>query len=295
MLKFKKLKHNSLQLKKFYEQSKIEFCDISVGVKFLWRDEFKISYAIYNDTLILKETNKELKDAFYYPMGKDEAGALEEIINLTLKKGRDLTICYLDEERVELLKNRFSSAESYFDRDWSDYLYDAKSFKELIGRKYSGQRNHINKFKKLYPDYEYKRIEKADIKGIKKFLTKYNKAKSHGGLMEKAENRHLLEYLKNLDALNSIGAIIKVGGEVVALTAGERIKNTFIVHVEKALVKYSGVYPTIANLFINDVIDSDIDTINREEDCGDEGLRVSKTQYHPKEIKNKYILKIKAQ
>jgi hypothetical protein len=79
---------------------------------------------------------------------------------------------------------------------------------------------------------------------------------------------------------------------VVALTCGEKVKNTFIVHVEKALTKYSGVYPTMANLFIKDVINKGFSEINREEDCGDVGLRTSKLQYHPKEIRNKYFVKI---
>ncbi len=295
MLKFNNLEKNSLHLKKFYEQSKIEFCDISVGVKFLWRDEFKVKYAVYNDTLILKETNKELKDVYYYPMGKDVEGALEKIYAITLKAGKDLTFSYLDEQRLEYFKQKFPTLESFFNRDWSDYIYDANAFSTLTGKKYSGQRNHINKFKSLYPNFEFKKIEKADIKGIKTFLKEYKKGKSLSAYYEKAENKRIIEYVKNLDRLENEGVVIKIGGKVIALSCGEKIKNTFIVHVEKALTKYSGVYPTLANLFIKEVIKKGITEINREEDCGDIGLRTSKTQYHPKEIKNKYIVKIKAQ
>ncbi len=294
MLKFKNLKKNSLPLKKYYEQSKIEFCDISVGVKFLWRDDFKVKYAVYRDTLILKETNKDYKNAFYYPMGKDEIGALEKIFELTLKKGKDLTICYLDEERVSVLREKFPLLECYYDRDWSDYIYDAKEFCLLVGKKYSGQRNHINKFKSLYPNFEYKRIENADLNDIETFLKEYKASRNLTSWTEKAENKRLIEYVKNLKKLENEGIALKVGGKIVGITCGERIKNTFIVHVEKALTKYNGVYPTLANLFASEITREDVTEINREEDCGDLGLRVSKTQYHPKQIKNKYIVKIKA-
>ena len=294
MLKFKNLNKNSFALKKYYEQSKTEFCDISVGVKFLWRDNFKVKYAVYRDTLILKETNKDYKNAFYYPMGSDEYGALEKIYEETLYRGKDLTLCYLSEECAKEFKQKFPNAEIYFDRDWSDYLYDAKEFSELIGKKYSGQRNHINKFNKLYPNFEFRRIEKTDIGDIKTFLKAYGKGKPLSSWTERAEGKRLIEYLSCLEELGNIGVIIKIDGKVVALSCGERLKNTFIVHVEKALTEYSGIYPTLANLFIKMVTKEGITEINREEDCGDLGLRTSKMQYHPKEIRNKYIVKIKA-
>ena len=296
MLKFTKLKKNALPLKKYFEQTKTEFCDISVGVRFLWRDDFKVSFAIYNDTLILKESTKQYKNAYYYPMGADEEGALEKIFEQTIKQNKPLIFCCLTEEIKDKLLERFKGAEtsleSYFDRDWSDYIYDAKEFSEFLGKKYSGQRNHINKFKKTYPNFVYKRIEKADYKGIKHFLKEYNKGKDFRFWTERDEKKRLFEYVKNLETLENDGAILKVDGKVVALTCGEKIKNAFIVHVEKALTKYSGVYPTMANLFIKDVINKGFSEINREEDCGDVGLRTSKLQYHPKEIRNKYFVKI---
>ncbi len=84
MLKFKKLGDNLNEinaLRGYTDRSKVSFCDISVGVKYMWRDDFVIDYAIYNDTLIMRESCPDYKNAFYYPIGKDEQGALNEIEN----------------------------------------------------------------------------------------------------------------------------------------------------------------------------------------------------------------------
>ena len=55
MLEFKKLGKDVSKIKRYIERSPISFCDISLGVKFGWAEEFVVEYAVYNDTLILKE------------------------------------------------------------------------------------------------------------------------------------------------------------------------------------------------------------------------------------------------
>ena len=87
MPEFKRLDKDVLLIKKYFEESEIQFCDVSAGVKYMWRDDYAIEYAIVNDTLILKENNPFTKNCFYYPMGKDVVGAIE-IIEDYCKKNR---------------------------------------------------------------------------------------------------------------------------------------------------------------------------------------------------------------
>ena len=89
MLKFLRLGNNVGLLSEYMEQSEIEFCDYSVGAKYLWRDEFIIEYALFNDTLIMKETCKDYSTAFYYPIGKDVDGAFLEIEKYCKQFGRN--------------------------------------------------------------------------------------------------------------------------------------------------------------------------------------------------------------
>ena len=48
-------------------------------------------------------------------------------------------------------------------RRWREYLYEASDFRSYPGGRYSGQRNHVHKFEKLYPDHEFRTVEAEDI------------------------------------------------------------------------------------------------------------------------------------
>lgn len=292
MLKFKKLGDNLNEinaLRGYTDRSKVSFCDISVGVKYMWRDDFVIDYAIYNDTLIMRESCPDYKNAFYYPIGKDEQGALSEIENYCRTKNEDLMFCCLDEAVKAELSERYPFAKFSFDRNWSDYIYNAQDFKTYAGKKFSGQRNHVNKFKRTYPDYRFKILAETDIPRVEEFLKEYERETTVSMWSEKEEEKKVADYVEKSFVLGQLGGYIEVGGKIVALSVGEVVGDTLIVHVEKGLKEYAGVYPTMANEFAKTFAGAGVEFINREEDCGDPGLRVSKTQYHPVLIKNKYI------
>lgn len=291
---FNKLAKNVGVIKKYLPFIKDGFCDLSLGVKYIWREEFVCEYLELNETLILKEKTREYQNAFYFPIGKDVKSALDFIDDFTNENGITLTFCCLTKEQADFLEKRYKNVEIFYNRNWSDYFYDAQSFAFYVGKKYSGQRNHVNKFKSLYPNFIYKRIEKEDIPKIKSFILEYESGKTIDFWIEKEEQKQLLEYLHKLNELGQVGACIYVEDKIVGITIGEVVNETLIVHVEKALKDYKGVYPTLAQAFSKDVLESfSIKLINREEDCGDMGLRTSKAQYHPIDIKHKYFLTIK--
>ena len=151
----------------------------------------------------------------------------------------------------------------------------------------------MNKFKKLYPDYKVKIIEERDFVRIKEFLDEFNAKTEFLRWSEAVEQKLVFNLVENMFKLNQVGAMLIVDGKVVAFSIGEKIKDTLIVHVEKALTRYEGVYPTMAQEFAKLFATSEIKFINREEDCGDNGLRISKLQYHPIEVKEKNIVKVK--
>ena len=64
------------------------------------------------------------------------------------------------------------------------------------------------------------------------------------------------------------------------MTAGERVCNeVFVVHFEKALPGYDGLYAAINSFFAKEL--TAYKYINREEDLGIEGLRRAKLSYRP--------------
>ncbi|MBO4594919.1 MAG: DUF2156 domain-containing protein, partial [Clostridia bacterium] len=292
MPEFKRLDRDVLLIKKYFEESEIGFCDISAGVKYMWRDDYVIEYAIVNDTLILKEDNPFTKNCFYYPMGKDVVGAIETIENYCKKNRLPLVFCYIDDERVKVLSKRYPYYSAEYDRAWCDYIYDAESFIEFKGKKYGGQRNHINKFRKLYPDHSFRELTEKDLPKTRELLFEYEREKTANGWSEYEEEKNVHDYVENAFTLSQLVGGLFVGDRLVGLSVGERVKDTLIVHVEKALKSYEGAYPTLANEYAKKFA-AGLSYINREEDCGDEGLRISKMQYHPVKIAAKNVFTVR--
>ena len=291
MLDFKPLTDVNL-IKNYLNSSKISFCDLTVGVRYLWRDAFNVDYAIFDNTLIMKETCRDYKNAFYFPIGDNISGALSEIENYCKSSGIPLKFCYIDEERKLFLENRYPSVNSYYLREWSDYIYPIEQFVTYSGKKLSGQRNHVNKFKSLYPDHTFSIMSDSDADDIISFYLSLNEKPEHNAWTYIEERNKLKDYIKNFSALDQIGGILKVGGKIVGFTIGEIIGDTLYSHVEKADRNFEGAYPTLAQEFARAFYNENLKFINREEDCGDEGLRKSKLQYHPSEIKNKNIIEV---
>jgi len=266
-------------------------CDLSLGVKEVWIDIYDIEYAVVNDTLIMKETADDYKDVFYYPIGKDVDGALKLIEEYAKESFIPLKIGYVDENLAKELCKKYKDCTCIYDREWSDYIYSAEKFKTYSGKKFSGQRNHVNKFKKSHPNFKIVEYTDNDRERIENFLNEYKNATKAGSAYEEEEMRKVFTLLDNMDRLNQRGAFLEVDGKIIAFSIGEVVNKTLIVHVEKALKSYDGVYPVMASEFVK--LFDGVDFVNREEDCGDLGLRTSKTQYQPIEIRHKCVVEAK--
>jgi hypothetical protein len=202
--------------------------------------------------------------------------------------------CTVPEEAVPTLVNEFGGTQPCTsNRDWADYLYLAEDLAEMVGRKFSGQRNHINKFKNLYPNYSYQRITPDSLPKVIDFLMDYEKNHAKEASLAQEELARTLELIPYLDAFKLPGAFIEVDGTIVALSIGEVVKDTLYCHIEKANREYPGSYQMIVKEFATDMRNNyGIQYINREEDVGDLGLRTSKLSYHPVGLLDKYCVLI---
>lgn len=270
-----------------------EFNELTLGSRFLWSGDEKAEYSFFGDVLILRETYEE-GSYFYFPIGEFEKAkeAVKEIENYALREGVPLNFCCLNEKHLNFLKSIYTDYEIGELRDWADYVYPAEQFLTYSGKKLSGQRNHVHKFDKTYPDYMVNHITEKDKPQIKKFLDEFAAENELDGWAAE-EMPKAYELLDNMDYLDQFGIFITVGGKIISLSIGEIVGDTLFVHIEKALKEYVGAYPKTAQEFAKAFVKEGVKFINREEDCGDLGLRTSKTQYHPCEIRIKPFMEVK--
>ncbi len=295
MLKFKTFTEKDLKLIQGYtEKSPYLVCDLSAGVLFMWNDIFNLSFAEFDSTLILKCCFKNKLTAFFLPIGKNVDGALRQIEDYAVENALSLNFMCVEEENLSLLKARYGEQISYeYDRDFSDYLYDYEKLETLVGKKFSGQRNHINAFNKTYPNAKFKPLLKKDTERVKEFLKEYKKEHTGGGKIERNEFKNTLKLVDNLSLLKTVGGYMEVDKKMVSFTIGEYAGKTLVIHIEKALKNYRGIYPATFNSFLKQRKKDGIVYINREDDSGDLGLRTSKTQYQPERLIHKNFVEVK--
>ncbi len=293
MLSFKKIELSDIPLLKAYFNSyPARQCDRAVGSTVMWRDYFDNRYAIIDGTIILSAKFKN-EICFSFPSGRNIDKALEAIEEYCSSLNIPIVLCSVNKKELPFLLSKYPESEFDADRDWFDYLYEKTAIMNLIGKKYATPRNHINKFKKLYADYEFKAIEKTDIPELVNFTRNFtfNAEKDESANLEL---QMCIEVLENYEAYSMLGGVLRVGDKTVGYSIGEIIGDTLFCHIEKADISFSGAYQMLTNSFLRMYASGDdIKYVNREEDCGDEGLRKSKLSYNPIELLEKSTVFIK--
>ena len=102
-----------------------------------------------------------------------------------------------------------------------------------------------------------------------------------------------MEVLENYELYGLLGGALRVDGRIIGYSIGEIIGDTLFCHIEKADFSYNGAYQMLTNQFLKMYAQSDeVKFVNREEDCGDPGLRKSKLSYNPVELLEKNTVTI---
>ena len=218
---------------------------------------------------------------------------VKEALLSLIADGARFFCCISWDERA-LILSLCPGAEVWQDRDWNDYVYDAEKMISLGGKHLAGQRNHINKFKTLYPDWHTEEIGEDNIPAARAFLDSYYVGLAAEGRTEAvfdAERRAANEVLAHWREYGQEGILLYAGNTVAAFTFGEVTAGMLDIHIEKADRAFEGAYPMVFREFAARFAGR-VTTVNREEDCGEPGLRQSKLSYHPIRLAEKYNLVI---
>lgn len=295
MNRFEPLKQrHAAKLREYYEDCDYGLCEYSVGTKLMWRKTLHTAWAEIEGCLVARNEHKG-QIVFDYPVAGpegDEDAALTAMETICLDEGIQLVFSVVPECRVAKLVARYPCISICDDRTWRDYVYYRQDLQLFAGRRYSGQRNHIKKFRSGWPQAEFRPLSAADAALIEAFWQDYE-AEFPKGDNEKAKDELKLaqQMLRMVSKPYFLAGGITVSGKLVALSMAEKCGDTLIIHIEKALYSYTGVYPTLVQEFVT-YFGEGCQWVNREDDAADRGLRTSKLQYGPAKLASKFTVRV---
>jgi hypothetical protein len=205
---------------------------------------------------------------FILPFGLPEQTLLERLF-----RDHGLMKCVSKDQAARLAAMNYTVIE---DRDNFDYLYRRQALAELGGRNYHKKRNLIKAFVNSHA-YRALPLREEFLSDALRVLDDWRAENDQAGDYEAAR-----EGLEKSEELQLCGGIYYVEERPVAYVLGEELAGvaTYLIHFEKAVAGYKGLYQFINQSFAS-VLPEDYETINREQDMGDPGLRHAKLSYRP--------------
>lgn len=284
---------NAEKLRPYYINCDYRLCEYSVGVKLMWGSVLHPAFCEAAGCLIVRN-EIDGRWQFDFPVAGPEGdveAALTLIERYCTEQGVRPVISVVPEQEASRLFLRYPVVRLINERPWKDYIYRREDLAEFAGRHYSGQRNHINKFRKLCPDAEYVALTAADEPLLERFWQEYGAEFTKESALAKSELRLAKEMLRHLSGDWFMAGGLLHEGRLVAISMGEKCGKTMQVHIEKALYSCPGAYPTMVQAFAQHC-GEDVEYMNREDDARDKGLRTSKTQYLPVMLAGKLCFEV---
>ncbi len=280
------------KLRAFYDNDPSRICDTTPGSTFIWRDIYDVQYAIYAGTLYFKVTYPGLGDTFTLPLGGNRRDHYCRIADYCCRRTMPLSFYPVPADELPTLQEFFPNSAAICDRDTFDYLYNAEDLKFFKGKKFSGQRNHVNKFLKTYEDWSFRPIELDDIPAIHAFLDRYVSKVDKASETFKEDIAKTREILDHYQLYDMLGGVLFANGEIVGFALGEILGDTLFTHIEKADREFLGGYQMLVSQYAQYFAGEGVSFINREDDTGDPGLRKSKLSYQPVALLEKYTVTV---
>lgn len=252
-------------------------------------------WATEDDVLYTFSSNEKIFAA-WQPIGAPDKmqDAITKILQVAEEYKGDKKFMFVVVEKIfadELARYPHAKFNINADRNRFDYVYLAQDLINLSGRKFHRKKNHLNAFKKEYPDAKYLPITEEIIPKCREELDiwseTYKREKPDNQFID-YEQAAIHEIFDHFDAFKLKGGAILLDDKVVAFTFGEQFNSdTAVIHVEKAAPNVRGIYAAINQNFVEHEW-AEMTYINREEDMGIDGLRQAKESYRPIKLIEKF-------
>ncbi len=280
-------------MKPYLSQSGNMGSESAFGTLYLWKDSFFSKVCRFRDHMLL--ASGAPFHVYNFPVGGSAPyDAIPELIKDAQERGFPFKMWGVTADCVEELEKNYPGKFVFqLDRNGSDYIYETADLINLSGRKFHGKRNHLAQFDRDY-DWSYEDISQENIKDCIDVADQWCKA--NGGCEQRGsqmEGCALKRAFDHFDELELAGGLIRIEGKPVAFTIGEEINSeVYLLHFEKALDGYNGLYAAINHEFAAHHL-AGYKYVNREEDMGIEGLRKAKLSYRPAILLEKYSVTLK--
>lgn len=281
--------------------------DFSVATLLLWTDFtnpkiYITDYAVYicgyvNDEFIFISP---LCEYSYFPT------AVENMRKECIKRGELLKIIYGTEKQVDALlkadgseflledvdlikQPRFLTEDHCFvyERTMAEYVYLPQTLIDLQGQKLQNKKHRLAKFRKEYEGrYVVRPMTNDDVVGIEEMTINWNKLK-HYDYHEELDR--LLYLIHHREELSMQIHLLIIDGKVVGMTIFQILVNGVgVVLFEKCDSEHIDGFSELNHYEAEQMKDCKI--INRQEDLGLEGLRLSKMTYQPVTLVSKFTI-----
>jgi uncharacterized protein len=242
---------------------------------YLFREAHKYMVSLIDDDLVVIQGKDGNTPFFMLPFGIPSPASLSRLF---LEHGVMKCASSEQKEVLEILGYR-----AVADRDNFDYLYLRQDLAELGGRKFHKKRNLVKAFIENHA-YEARPLLDEFMGDALQILEDWRQAHDVSGDYSAAR-----EALEKSWELQLCGGIYYVGNRPVAYSLGEELarRTSFVIHFEKAIPGYKGLFQFINQAFAS-ILPEMYETINREQDLGDDGLRRAKHSYKPIGFIEKY-------
>jgi hypothetical protein len=271
------------RLDRLFAQLQPRISELTFAGLYLFRHAHTYRLTLVNDALVILGRNYAGTPFFFPPLGGDIATALDRLF------ADQLPLYGADESFVaSYLTGR--PCEVVADRDSADYLYRREDLATLQGKRYHKKKNRLNVFIKHYP-YVVAPYGPEYRDGCRALLAAWREERMLEGenLSLEREAQATAEALEYAAELGLAGLVVLVEGGVKGFVLGERLnQETSVCHFEKADPQMEGLSQLLDREF-NRLLFTDCTYVNREQDLGDEGLRMAKSTYHPIELIAKYL------
>jgi hypothetical protein len=248
----------------FYKSSDFNFVNL-----YIWKN-------VAHTELLLDEKNfvirKEDEDRFRFYIYGNVKKSLERIRQMPLWKPKHI---YLLSPQVSSIQTKYHVEK---DEDQSEYIYEYQKIRGFQGKLLQKKRNHLTYFQK---NYNFRVEPHIDVDHYQDRILPL--------FTNDEEREAFLEYLScPVKPSFLLPLALWIDQEVVAFTLGNIIRDTCIIHFERARKEIRGSYQAVFYYLLEELKDRKMKWINREQDLGLEHLRIAKRSYYPDDYIKKY-------